>query len=414
MPMFLQIDDCCADNAADAAFDALYKAVTEGAQGDEALFAPHPNPWIAATVEETAAALGARLQIVADAFALALAGKPLVVVAKAFALPWDTDKAGLDAARLYLAGLDPAHYSLEDWLLLVDVLMEETLPPSFAASTAERMVVRGDLLGRVQALVPPHQPLDLRTLVGLVPAAVASMPAGLLRPIEVAIVRGAAARAAVHITDVTDQARSMMKRAVIDHTTAMVRGDREGSSTRLQMRLFERFADQNRDMRRVAVTEIGEAHGQGFVAATPTGSRVKRVERYTGACDYCAAQNGRVMTVVAEDYPNKDGETMIWPGKTNVGRSASPRKKVGGALVDRPAHERFWVAAGVFHPNCRGRWVPIAPPDTAHPHVAPAFRSWLDDLIEKAQAPAPGSGQVPALSSPAATPQSSGTAGSGS
>ncbi|MNE89563.1 hypothetical protein D3C76_1574810 [compost metagenome] len=78
--------------------------------------------------------------------------------------------------------------------------------------------------------------------------------------------------------------------------------------------------------------------------------------------------------MVSPDAPDKDGQTQIWPGKTNVGRSASPMKRVGNVLVPREAHELYWIPAGTAHPHCRGRWVPVladAPGDD------PAFGDWL-------------------------------------
>jgi hypothetical protein len=53
-----------------------------------------------------------------------------------------------------------------------------------------------------------------------------------------------------------------------------------------------------------------------------------------------------------EPRSERDGWTHVWPGKTNVGRSASPRKKTDEGLVERETDELWWPAAGVQHPNC--------------------------------------------------------------
>jgi hypothetical protein len=84
---------------------------------------------------------------------------------------------------------------------------------------------------------------------------------------------------------------------------------------------------------------------------------VKRVEQYRGACPFCRSIDGVIATVVAPDAPDKDGNTQIWVGKDNVGRSAAPRKRVGDALVPRTADEMWWLPAGLAHPHCRGRWI---------------------------------------------------------
>lgn len=145
-----------------------------------------------------------------------------------------------------------------------------------------------------------------------------------------------------------------------------------GSS--LQTKLLDEFATLNRDWRRIAVTEAGENANQGYVASLKPGAKVKRVEQYKGVCSWCAKIDGKVMRVVDPADPDKNGDTDIWVGKTNVGRSAAPRKRVGSLLVDREPHERYWVAAGVQHPHCRGRWVPVI---EEQPGDDPDFAAWL-------------------------------------
>ncbi|MNC71135.1 hypothetical protein D3C75_1220200 [compost metagenome] len=82
--------------------------------------------------------------------------------------------------------------------------------------------------------------------------------------------------------------------------------------------------------------------------------------------------------MVPADHPNKNGETQIWPGKNNIGRSASPRKRVGEELVEREEHELYWLPAGLSHPHCRGRWVPVLADE---PGDDVEFGDWLRDLL---------------------------------
>lgn len=153
-------------------------------------------------------------------------------------------------------------------------------------------------------------------------------------------------------------------------------GDTSGRS--LEGQLLDEFATLNRDWRRIAVTEAGECQTQGFIASCKPFTKVKRVEQYENACGFCKKIHGRVAEVVPADHPDKDGETQIWPGKTNIGRSASPKKRVGDTLVDREDHERFWLPAGLSHPHCRGRWVPVL---DVEPGDDPEFGKWLQDLL---------------------------------
>jgi hypothetical protein len=71
---------------------------------------------------------------------------------------------------------------------------------------------------------------------------------------------------------------------------------------------------------------------------------------------------------------------MIWAGKSNIGRSASPRKRVGNLLVEREPHEMWWIPAGLAHPHCRGRWLPVM---EDQPGDDPDFGAWLRVTLEK-------------------------------
>jgi hypothetical protein len=155
-------------------------------------------------------------------------------------------------------------------------------------------------------------------------------------------------------------------------------GEPGASLWSLQSSLLDEFGILNRDWRRVALTEAGRNANEGYIAALPPGSRVRRVEAYEGACSFCRAINGRVFTVVDPAKKDKDGATEVWVGKTNAGRSASPRKRVDGELVERTASELWWVAAGVQHPNCRGGWALL---EDKPADVAPEFAQWMDDLL---------------------------------
>jgi hypothetical protein len=134
------------------------------------------------------------------------------------------------------------------------------------------------------------------------------------------------ARCAEHVTALADGARRRLRKLIVDHQEAAMLNPAAGGSD-LQTKLVDAFGTMNRDWRRLAVTEATENLNQGFIASCRPGEKVRRVEKYRGACPFCRQIDGTVMTVVAPDAPRKDGETQIWVGKTNVGRSASPRRR---------------------------------------------------------------------------------------
>jgi hypothetical protein len=214
-----------------------------------------------------------------------------------------------------------------------------------------------------------------------VPTEFGKLPDKILTPVERQILRVSRARAAENISNVTESARHRMKTIVIEHVQAQVLGMKQGQYTALRTRLFDEFGQLNRDFRRIAVTEAGECCNTGFIAAQRPGSRVKRLEAYRGACPFCKSINGKVLEVVEPTAPQKNGDDQVWVGKSNIGRSASPRMRQGGGLVERPDNERWWIAAGVQHPHCRGSWAPVA---DAPAEVSPEFVSFMDTLIAKA------------------------------
>lgn len=130
------------------------------------------------------------------------------------------------------------------------------------------------------------------------------------------------------------------------------------SPQRLQVELFEKFGEMNRDWRRIADTEIATATNNGQLISMLESTE----EDYTfvkglssaEACDFCATQvHEHIFALVST--PPEDGSdqvtikgkkyTAIWIGKNNVGR----RK------VD------WWVAAGCQHPHCRCSFVSYTP-----------------------------------------------------
>lgn len=383
MALLIDVGDIPED-ACNFCFEELAKSLAQD-PGDGGLWDKHPNPWLTGLVETIYERLAAILSRIQDMFSGALFGRVIGELAKADT-PWLRWDSGLfAAARLRLETLPAADYTLDDWLLLAEYIMQRFLPDDVIRTEAEHAAIVAQIAGKIAAAMEAS---DLsqhganraaEDIVPLIPTDFAHVPPKILTRTENAILRVAAARAAEHISDVAAGTRAAMKRCVIEHVQAQVLGQKEGTASYLQTRLFDNFAALNRDMRRIAVTEAGEAFLQGYVLAQAPGTHVKRVEAYRGACAFCKGLQGRTFRVIRADdaVPSRDGWTSIWPGKTNVGRSASPRRRVGNEMVERSEGELWWPAAGVQHPSCRGAWTPAREKDDLPPNVTPEFAAWL-------------------------------------
>ena len=383
MPLLVDLGAVPAPHC-DACLEDLFKALAQDPQGDaeSGMWALHPNPWLAQHVEDVTSRFQRILEALQDAFARAMTGEPIGILAKAEA--WERwDAMQFESARVHLEAVSPSHYTLDDWLMLCDWLISRYLPDQVIRDMGDYLAVRSYLAGKIQAAMEARGATDytpdLSSLAELVPHDFGQLPERALSPREVAVLRIAKARSALHVSDVADSARSAMKRLVVEHTQAMILGHKEGTPERLRQRLFDTFGTLNRDFRRIAVTETGEACNTGFVASMQPGARVRRVEAYRGACDFCRSINGKVFECVEPGHEPKDGDTQVWVGKTNVGRSASPRKRVAGELVDREPEEIWWCAAGVQHPNCRGAWAYVGGKSSGDDD----FDAWMDGILEK-------------------------------
>jgi hypothetical protein len=370
-------EQCC-----NHGLDVMVKASAEPGPHEETIWAPHENPYLRQHVEDVTRRLQMILEGLQDAFARLLLGEPLLDLKKSDA-PWlRWDPAEFDRVTLYLETKHPTDYTLDDWMMVVDLLIQRYLPDGVIKTEAEYLAVRAALLGKIEANQARMQAggAHIEDMVPLVPTSFAHVPPRILTPVESSVLRVAAARAAENIGGVAEQARHAMKGMIIEHVQAQVLGQKEGTAAYLRQRLFDAFGQLNRDFRRIAVTEAGECCNQGFVAAQNADSRIKRKEAYRGACKFCRSIDGKTYTVVDPAKPDKNGQTEVWLGKTNIGRSAAPMMRQGGTLVERPAAERWWPAAGVQHPHCRGSWLPVS---EKPPEVSQEFEDWLQALVRK-------------------------------
>lgn len=342
-------------------FDELYKAMAADPTGDDrTIWRPHENPYLRGLVEDVTTRLTAPVAQLQDDFATLITGGPIGTLQKAAPPGMVWSETAFQEARFHLENLPPEMWTVDDYMLAADYMIQRYLPDGVMADEADYLTVRAAIMGKIQAQMDEAPDRRARldaaqaaALAALLPTTFRKVPIPVFTPVERAILSLARARAAAAITSVTEAQRARMKTMIIEHVQAMILGQNDaGTNERLRSRLFDNFGILNRDFRRIAITESGDAHSMGYVAAQAVGTKVKRIEAYRDACDWCKSIHGRVFTVVAPSDPARNGDTDVWVGKTNIGRSASPRKRQGDLLVERPKEERWTVAAGVQHPHC--------------------------------------------------------------
>jgi hypothetical protein len=185
------------------------------------------------------------------------------------------------------------------------------------------------------------------------------------------------ARCADNVQAVAESTRHRLKAAIMAHEQQRLLGATPPKQA-LQSQLFDAFADLNRDWRRIATTEVGDAAGNGMIASLKPGTKVRRIEQYHGACPFCKKIHGMVFTVVDPSKRDKDWDTEVWVGKTNIGRSGAKQKRTSEGMVDRTDAEMWKVPAGTVHPHCRGTWDVV---EDGGPSPDPSFDKWLQDLF---------------------------------
>lgn len=281
----------------------------------------------------------------------------------------------------YLSGKPLAGWAASDYVLLVEYLVHAHFPSEFPEQIAELGVKQAAVMGKVQAVAPMLTEAQAAALLAHFSQGFTGQALD-MADINYAVIDYGMANCCAHVTGFTDGVRYRLKRTILEHEKS-VRLEGKQPPHSLQTKLFDDFAEMNKDWRRIALTEAGEMANQGFVSSMPDGKKLKRLEQYQGACPFCRKIDGRVVTVVDAAKNDKNWDTEIWPGKDNVGRSASPYKRVGGQLVKRTDAELWKIPAGLAHPHCRGLWLPVS-----GPAVQDDFSGWLFDFLKQKKAEA--------------------------
>ncbi|ENE5752110.1 hypothetical protein ABNO07_003588 [Salmonella enterica subsp. enterica serovar Bareilly] len=349
------------------ALELLFKARHEG--DDDFIWSPHESPLIRKMIELFTQRGLMRLASVKKALleweAHAGAGSHMPPARPDFGLMTRWGAAERELVQIYLEALPKDKWTLDDHMMCVELVVQTYLPENELVTEAQWLATKATMMGKVEnnwlkQQEPTPQEADA-ILAGLPnnPQDAAYFP---MKPKERITLEFANHRAAENVVNLKDNVRKTMRGIVANHVEKKMLGDTAGPS--LESTLFDTFGELNRDWRRIAITEAGEAQLQGMIAGTAPGGKVKRVEQYAMACAFCKKIDGVIATVVDANHPNKDPDTMIWAGKNNIGRSASPRKRVGNQLVNRTPDEMYWLPAGLAHPHCRGRWVPVVDIET--------------------------------------------------
>lgn len=282
---------------------------------------------------------------------------------------WSPDELSL--VKIYLEALPVEQWSIDDHMMSVEYVVQRYLPADELHTEAEWLAAKASMMGKVQATLdkqPTFKQGD--DILAALPSTVAEAKNQFkLNAAQQRMMEFGKARAVENVRALSESVRHKMRGVIMQHL------EERGTASGLQSKLLDEFGELNRDWRRIATTEAGECQLQGLIASLEPGTKVKRVEQYANACAFCRKIDGVVAEVVSPDAPNKDPATQVWVGKNNIGRSASPRKRVGDMLVERTPDEMWQLPSGTAHPHCRGRWVVLDKPEEGDD---PDFAAWLD------------------------------------
>lgn len=342
--------------------DALEFLCKSGHDHDDGIWAPMDSPLLQRMVELFTQRGLDRLDAVRTELLAWNAGSlhsPGDRIARPAGMMERWTQSELSLVRIYLEHLPPAEWTLDDHMLAIDSTVQRYLPADDLRTEADWLSTRASLMGRVQANLDAVTPDQADTLLAAMPVTVGEAIAAFGgTAAQRATMEYAQTRCAENVRNISNDVRHRMRGVIAEHVTERELGVPVVSGSSLQTKLLDQFGMLNRDWRRIAVTEAGEAQTTGYIASVPRGTKVKRLEQYKNACAFCRKIDGRIMEVVDPAAEDKNPETQIWPGKTNVGRSASPRKRVGQVFKEREPEEMWQIPVGLVHPHCRGRWIP--------------------------------------------------------
>jgi hypothetical protein len=237
-------------------------------------------------------------------------------------------------ADLFKKDLSP-DLLMDGWTRVIDQLVKRLLPGTTVTQASQALAIRSHLLYKAGLRVAGKLPdpsigwLNAKDQVSA--ASAASMEWTRTRAVE-------------HMTALGAQARHNLMTCLL---TSKEAGDGSG---KLQQRLFDGFSQMNRDWRRVALTEAASASCNGALGSVDPEEGWEAIwTSHPNACKWCRGFAAKRYKLVAADAPNKNGDTQVWPGKSNIGRSAYAWSQKEKRF--RTKAEIWWPTIPA-HPNC--------------------------------------------------------------
>jgi hypothetical protein len=262
------------------------------------------------------------------------------------------DKQKRDKFLAYMQGMNP--FSKEKMKKLDD-LMKIKLPKY--AKIAEDYILRAAFLGKIRDVAE-------RELLQMVGAVVDRYPQSIkaaedkgivltlrekqkaeaegrkvtilpLSPQEAKATTVASHHAADKMKEISDKHRAGVRQLIL-----RAQKERWGAG-KLAQTLFDMYGDQNRDWRRVAITELAMASNDAYLLGLTEGETVVGMGA-DNACKQCKQYVIGKTFSVTHALPKEDYEhdmKKVWAGKSNYGRRLAE-----------------YVPCIPLHPNCRCRW----------------------------------------------------------
>jgi hypothetical protein len=222
---------------------------------------------------------------------------------------------------------------MDGWSKVIDKLTAALTPPGSAEAAAQALALRTHLMFKVgQAMSEPMALPNWMQAMDIVDTSqAASMEWTKARGLEYA-----------------NNLSASMRHTLVQELVASKQADEAPGI--LERRLLTQFGQLNRDWRRIALTESAFAVQNGALASVnPDDGWIAIWIAAPTACPYCLAQAKKQFKVVAADAPQKDGDSQVWAGKSNWGRSAHKWSQKEGHF--RTKTEMYWPCCPA-HPNC--------------------------------------------------------------
>ena len=138
----------------DEALEVIYKSIHDHGN-DDSIWNPHESPYIRRLIElftERGLVRLDKVRTELDAWAAGerhRKGNHSVIRPDGMMRRWDKNELAL--VKLYLETLPPDQFTLDDWGMVVDYLVQRYLPEDELRTEAEWLTTRAGLMGRVQA-----------------------------------------------------------------------------------------------------------------------------------------------------------------------------------------------------------------------------------------------------------------------